>query len=449
MDKVEAKIIEIIESRKEEIIGFGRDIWSHGELGYREFRTSEKFAAALRACGVDQVEEHLAVTGVKGTLRAKEPKASIAIMGEMDALYMPDHPGANPETKAAHACGHHAQITAVIGAAMALADPEIRKELEGSVSFIGVPAEESIASDYYEKIRDEGLVEYAGGKCEMLSKGCLRDIELMIGHHIGGQGIRVSFGSCNGFVNKYVTFHGRSAHSFGAGHRGLDAMAAANIAQHALALQQETFRDQDHVKIHGFVSEAGKANNIIADRVSLEYTVRGGNTAAIEDASKKFDRAMKAGASAFGCGVTIRTTPGYLPIYCLKDKEVIIRAAREVGAVTGYEVEVDRSFSHGGGSTDYGDITAVMPLLYVETGGCAGDGHSNDYHPADEYQAYVVPAMVFALTAYNLVRCQAAEARRLIDSYDRPLSQEEYRRYLDSNKSVFSMEPAPLPLLDQ
>ena len=159
MDKVEARIIEIIESKKTEIIEFGRDIWNHAELGFREYRTSEKFASALRECKVDELQEHLAVTGVKGTLRTADPKASIAIMGEMDALYMPAHPNMNPETKAAHACGHHAQITAVMGAALALSEPEIRRHLDGNIAFIGVPAEESIASAYYEKIKVDWLVD--------------------------------------------------------------------------------------------------------------------------------------------------------------------------------------------------------------------------------------------------------------------------------------------------
>lgn len=444
MEPIEQKIIALVESKKDDIIAFGRDIWSHAELGYREFRTAEKFAEVLRKCNMDEIEEHLAVTGVKGRLKGANSKASIGIMGEMDALYMPNHPDRNPDTNAAHACGHHAQITAVMGAALVLSDPEIRKELDGDVVFIGVPAEESIASDYYEKIRGEGLVEYAGGKCEMLTKGYLSDVELMIGHHIAKPGISVSYGSCNGFVNKYVTFHGRSAHSFGAGYRGIDAMAAANIAQHALALQQETFRDGDCVKIHGFVSEAGKANNIIADRVSLEYTVRAGNLPAIADASKKFDRSMQAGAMAIGCGLSVKTTPGYLPIHCLQDKEVIIESVEEVAAVTGYEANIDRKFSHGGGSTDYGDITAVMPLLFVETGGCVGDGHSNDYHPVDEYQAYVLPAMVFALTAYKLLRNQAVKARQLIDTYDRPLTQKEYCAYLEANKTMLTVPMEPI-----
>ena len=33
MDRLEQKICDIIDSKKDEIIAFGRDIWTHAELG--------------------------------------------------------------------------------------------------------------------------------------------------------------------------------------------------------------------------------------------------------------------------------------------------------------------------------------------------------------------------------------------------------------------------------
>ena len=44
MDKIEQKILEIIDKNAEKIIAFGDDIWHHAELGYYEFRTSKKFS---------------------------------------------------------------------------------------------------------------------------------------------------------------------------------------------------------------------------------------------------------------------------------------------------------------------------------------------------------------------------------------------------------------------
>ena len=38
MDQTEALIIETIDRHREEILEFARDIYSHAELGYKEFR---------------------------------------------------------------------------------------------------------------------------------------------------------------------------------------------------------------------------------------------------------------------------------------------------------------------------------------------------------------------------------------------------------------------------
>lgn len=44
----------------------------------------------------------------------------------------------------------------------------------------------------------------------------------------------------------------------------------------------------------------------------------------------------------------------------------------------------------GGGSTDYGDISYVMPLLQFHTGGMCGSGHNPNYDVANEDTAYLL-----------------------------------------------------------
>ena len=47
MDKIEEKIIKIIDDNKEKLIAFARDIYTHAELGYKEFQTSGKFVKKM------------------------------------------------------------------------------------------------------------------------------------------------------------------------------------------------------------------------------------------------------------------------------------------------------------------------------------------------------------------------------------------------------------------
>lgn len=68
-----------------------------------------------------------------------------------------------------HACGHHAQIAAMIGASLALADEEVKASLSGSVSFFAVPAEEYIDADKRPALQKEGI-EFSGYR-EKISGG--------------------------------------------------------------------------------------------------------------------------------------------------------------------------------------------------------------------------------------------------------------------------------------
>ena len=120
MDAIIERILSAIEEHREEILSFARDVYSHAELGYKEYRTSALFEEKLKALGLP-TEAGLAITGVKGRLNAeKTGSSSVALLGELDALRIPEHRLANPDTGAAHCCGHHAQLAGVYGAALAL-----------------------------------------------------------------------------------------------------------------------------------------------------------------------------------------------------------------------------------------------------------------------------------------------------------------------------------------
>lgn len=57
---------------KDEIIAIGEDIFNHPELGYKENRTSVLVQCTLDSLNIPY-EKDLAITGVKGNLRAVNP----------------------------------------------------------------------------------------------------------------------------------------------------------------------------------------------------------------------------------------------------------------------------------------------------------------------------------------------------------------------------------------
>ena len=53
-------------------------------------------------------------SGVKARIDTGRPGPTLALIGELDALTVAGHPQENPETHAAHACGHNAQIAGLM-----------------------------------------------------------------------------------------------------------------------------------------------------------------------------------------------------------------------------------------------------------------------------------------------------------------------------------------------
>ena len=84
MTKEELKIeaCKAIDARRDEIIAFADSVSSEPELGFKEVKTSEKFASLLKSLG-------------------REPRCNVAITGVVDdptlgeRIYRPGHPDAD------------------------------------------------------------------------------------------------------------------------------------------------------------------------------------------------------------------------------------------------------------------------------------------------------------------------------------------------------------------
>jgi amidohydrolase len=353
----------------------------------------------------------------------------LALIGELDALRITGHRYYNPETGGAHCCGHHAQLTGVVGAAIALSDPEVAAALDGQVVFFAVPAEEYGEIAFKNTLIAQKKIAYGGGKCELIREGAFDDIDLCVVHHLGSNGIELGSGSGNGFVSKVIRYQGRAAHAAGAPEKGINALSAASLGLQALGLNRETFRDQDCVRVHPILTKGGELVNVVPDEAVLETLVRGKTIDAILDADKKVDRAFKAGALALGAGYTIETMPGYLPSLPMAAPQELIDAAQAAAPEAPLQlVPTDR---HNGGSTDVGDVQHLMPVFTFRTGGVRGGFHQTDFEIVDENEAYVTTAKIFALAAYRLLRNGAAGARRAVSEYQPVFDKAGYIKFMD------------------
>ncbi len=426
MDKgqLKAKVCEAIDRRAKQITDIGDRIFNNPELGFKEHDTAALVKSTFEELNLP-FQEKLAITGLRADLKGKQSNYKVVIMGELDAVLCHDHPKAHPETGATHACGHNAQIASMLGAAIGLVEAQAAQWLGGDVVFIAVPAEEYVELEFRQRLRDEGKIEFFGGKQEFIRLGIFDDIDIAMMVHteseLPGKAIRVGGGS-NGFLGKAVRYIGKEAHAGGAPFEGVNALNAAMLGLMGIHAQRETFRDEDSIRVHPIITKGGDLVNIVPADVRLETYVRGRSIEAILEVNKSVNRALRAGAMAVGAEVDITEIPGYLPLRSDDNLTEIFRqnAIELIGA------DLVEDWGGMGGSTDMGDLTHLIPGIHPVTGGIKGTAHTRTYMIADPEAAYLVPAKVMAMTAIDLLWDQAELAQKVKREFQPAMSKREY-----------------------
>ena len=417
-----------IDRHKQEIIGVSQQVLSNPEAGFNETRTAELVSQKLGELGV-QHDKGLAITGVKGHIQGGAGAGPrVAIIGELDSLIVNDHPIADAETGAAHACGHHCQIGMMLGATRGLMTSEVLAQLTGEIIPFAVPAEEFIQVEQRLQMREEGKLEFLGGKQELIRRGEFDGIDMaMMCHTASDMGDRkfAVGGTSNGHMVKYVRFTGLGAHAGGAPHLGINALNAASFALQAIHATRETHRAEDTVRVHGIMTKGGEAVNAVPADVRLEWRVRSSTPEAVAKNGAVVDRCFKAGALAVGASVSITNIPGYLPMrHNNKLQELFRRNAKDLLGES--SVLVMPSRRNRGGSTDMGDLSHIIPSCHPYTGGAVGPGHSKEYLITDYEVAVVNPAKVMAMVVIDLLAEGGGQAKDVKSSHRPAMSKGAY-----------------------
>jgi amidohydrolase len=429
LDDLKARACAAIDERRDTLLGIAREIEGQPEMGYRETRTAGVVARAFRDLGLSY-REGLAVTGVRADIQGGKPGPTVAVMGELDGLGVPDNPRADPTTGAVHACGHNAQIASMLGAGIGLLRSGALEELAGRVVLFAVPAEEYVEIEYRLDLRKQGKIEFLGGKSELIKLGELDDVDLAMMVHVTARPSdgRVALRSSNnGMLAKFVQFQGKAAHAGGAPEHGINALNAASLALSAIHCQRETLRDEDHIRIHPILTRGGETVNIVPRVATMEMFVRGATLDGIRDANWKVDRALRGAAMAIGAGVEITTLPGYMP---LNVEPMLAELYGRNAARIVDKREIVDDLGHRGGSTDMGDVSLIMPALHPYAGGARGQGHGSDYEIVDYETAAMVPAKCMAMTVIDLLSDGAAGARDVLTKHKPAMTKDAYLELL-------------------
>jgi len=420
----------IIDDHRARIAGIGDRIMANPELGFKEFKTAGLVARTMEEIGLPP-KTGLALTGVKAVLEGSRPGPTVALLGELDAVVVAGHPAAESGTDAAHACGHNAQIAALLGAMMGLVESGAAENLAGRVVFFAVPAEEYVDIEYRASLLTQGKLGYLGGKPELVRLGHFDEVDLVVMFHLHArpEDKTVLFPeSHNGCLVKMVRYIGRAAHAGGAPHLGINALNAAHLALAGIHAQRETFKDEDSIRIHPIITQGGELVNVVPSSVKLETFVRGKTVEAIVEANLKLDRALRAGAMAVGARVEIRTLPGYLPVLAEPELEKVFKANCE--ALFG--PQECASIGHQAGSTDLGDLSHLMPAIHPYFVGAQGNHHSADWCLREPEKAYLNPAKALAATVIDLLWDRAEVAGRVLKGFKPAMTKAEYLAFQDS-----------------
>lgn len=116
-------LLRVIDRLLPELIDFRRDLHAHPELSFEEHRTTARLRERLEAAGL--TPRSISDTGLIVDLGDEDPRRRVALRGDIDALPVGERSGLDWTSTVpgvCHACGHDVHTTALLGAALALAE---------------------------------------------------------------------------------------------------------------------------------------------------------------------------------------------------------------------------------------------------------------------------------------------------------------------------------------
>lgn len=370
METFAERIKEKANELQDELFDLACKIFDRPEIGGEETFATDLLCEYLERCGF-LVERGVAglPTAFRATYERGEGGPTIGFCMEFDAL---PHIG--------HACGHHLQSPACIGAALIL------KELWDQplrIVLYGTPDEEGL-----------------GGKVAMVENGCFTEADVMFCYHTGSFTF-LSDGN-RALAPFEVTFHGTAAHASGAPQNGRSALDAMMLAFHGLEIMREHVKDG--CRIHYTISNGTGPVNVVHEEARCRITLRSFDRNYLAEMKSRMEKVIEGACLMTETRGEIKALPEYWNYVSLDSfREPLLRAAKLSDAKN-----ILRERRKSGGSSDIGNVSWVCPTAYFYTFYSDAKGHSSDYLIEGKAEAaknsMMQAAMIFSLTALELMR---------------------------------------------
>ncbi len=327
-DRAQRELLAAIDAAAPAALELAHWMAAHPELSLEERATSQRYRAQLAGQGF-AVEEGVAGMPTAFLARHGSPDAPlrVALLAEMDAL-----PGIG------HACGHNlsgpASLLAAQAAAAVLPASQVR------LVVVGCPAEET------------GV-----GKRRLVEAGVFAEADVAMMAHASD--MRRAHRLFLGNRKMEFVFHGRAAHAAAYPEKGINALdAVIALFVNVGLLRQQLARS---ARVHGIVTDGGKAPNVIPERAAALFWVRALEDDVLEDAAARVVRCAEGAAAATGTRLETLRTAGESPP--MRPNLPLADAYRRQLALLGLP-ETDHAPGEAIGSSDITHVSRVVPTIH-------------------------------------------------------------------------------------
>ncbi len=373
MSKNKKAVIESVEKHKAELIKISDSIWAAAEIAFEESESSEILASYAEKNGM-AVTRGVADIPTAFTATYGSGKPVISILGEFDAL-----PGisqkAQPEKEpyeegaAGHGCGHNMFGTSSLGAAIAIKELMEAGKINGTIKFLGTPAEEKFFA-----------------KVWMVEAGLWNEVDVNLSWHPSAD-IEADVQSGLSLIDFIVEFEGQAAHASMDPWNGRSASDALELYTTGINYYREHILPSS--RIHYHIQDGGQVVNVVPDYAKLWVRVRDPKRAKMLPTYERVKAMAEGAAIMANVDYKIKLVSGIYEVLVNRSGGAILQKNLELLGPISYtaeeeafgkaiqratkkpEVGMDASIkplretldTPGGGSTDVGDVSWTVPNI--------------------------------------------------------------------------------------
>ncbi|KAI9249190.1 hypothetical protein BDA99DRAFT_524270 [Phascolomyces articulosus] len=311
------------------------DIHKHPETGLEEHYAHEVLTNYLEKNGFTVTRHAYDIKTAFTAVYTNGPGLRVGFCSEYDAL-----PGIG------HACGHN--IIAITGVANAMAMKALLEKgiASGTVMLFGTPSEERLE-----------------GKIMMARKRAFQDnVDVCSMLHPSSNNMNYWGATACNYAT--VEYRGKPAHAGGSPWSGVNALDAVCQALVSIGLLRQQLLGTD--RVHGIITDGGKAPNIIPDYTAASMAVRAPTTARVQELMDKVGKCFNAAALATGCEVEIKWRESGICKNVTQNSVMAEMYAKYYEEITGKPLpsrQVQEA-AQVGASTDFGNVSALVPAIH-------------------------------------------------------------------------------------